>query len=95
MCKRNSPHKNKASNGCVRETPKIKKQQLQNNNSMGCVRETSHRKISQPWVVKEKLPPEKQSRHGMCKRNSPHKNEASSGCVRETPRMKMTPAWDV
>ena len=57
MCKRNSPHKNKASNGCVRETPQTKKQQLQNNNSMGCVRETSHRKINQSWVVKEKLPP--------------------------------------
>ena len=40
MCKRNSPHKNKASNGCVRETPQTKKQQLQKNNSMGCVRET-------------------------------------------------------
>ena len=25
MCKRNSPHKNKVSTGCVRETPQIKK----------------------------------------------------------------------
>ena len=26
----------------------------------------------------------------MCKRNSPHKNEASTGCVRETPRIKIS-----
>ena len=24
----------------------------------------------------------------MCKRNSPHENEASTGCVRETPHIK-------
>ena len=63
---------------------------------MGCVRETSHRKINQSWDVKEKLPPEKQSRHGMCRRNSPDlkkkkkkkkkKNEASMECVRENPQ---------
>ena len=75
MCKRNSPHKNKASNGCVRETPQTKKQ-LQNNNSIGCVRETFHRKINQSWVVKEKLPPPPTP-----------KNKAGTGCVRETPQI--------
>ena len=37
MCKRNSPHKNKVSRGCVRETPQIKKEAI-----MGCVRETPY-----------------------------------------------------
>ena len=37
MCKRNFPHKNKVSMGCVRETPQIKKEA-----NMGCVRETPH-----------------------------------------------------
>ncbi len=40
---------------------------------MGCVRETPQIKMKQ---------------HGMCKRNSQHKNEASTGCVRETPQNK-------
>ena len=48
MCKtkRNSPHKNEASAGCVRETPQIKKEEEK---SMECVRlrETPHRKIKQ------------------------------------------------
>ena len=35
--------------------------------------------------MKEKLPAEKQSQHGMCKRNSLDKIEANTGCVRETP----------
>ena len=59
MCKRNSPHKNKASNGCVRET------------QHGMCKRNFPQKNQSSWVVKEKLPPEKQSRHGMCKRNKP------------------------
>ena len=43
---------------------------------MGCVRETPQIK--------------KRSHHGMCKRNSPHKNKVSMGCVRETPQIKKT-----
>ena len=31
----------------------------------------------------------------MCKRNSPHKNEAITGCVREATPIKMKTAWDV
>ena len=40
-------------------------------------------------------------KHGMCKRNPPHKYEASTGCVRETPqiktekRKKEKKKWDV
>ena len=30
----------------------------------------------------------KRSQHGMCKRNSPDKNEAGMGCGRETPQIK-------
>ena len=41
---------------------------------MGCLRET-------PMI-------KKRSQHGMCKRNSPHKNKVSMGCVRETPQIK-------
>ena len=52
----------------------------------------------------------KRKQHGMCKRNSPHKNEdsmrrvretkqnkneASAGCVRETPLIKLKVAHDV
>ena len=49
---------------------------------MGCVRETPQIKMKQ---------------HGMCKRNSQHKNEASTGCVRETPqnKRKKKQTWDV
>ena len=46
MCKRNSPHKNKVSMGCVRETPQIKKEA-----NMGCVRETPHVKTKSAWDV--------------------------------------------
>ena len=67
---------------------------------MGCVRETSHRKINQSWVVKEKLPPEKQSRHGMCKRNSPDKKKkkkkkSQHGMYKRNSRIKMKPAQGV
>ena len=44
--------------------------------NMECVRETPEKK------KKEK------NKHGMCKRNSPHKNKGSLGCVRGTPQMK-------
>ena len=81
MCKRNSPDKNEASAGCVRETPQIEKK----------------KKIlkSQLGMCKKKEKKEKHSHHGMCKRNSPDKNEASTGCVRETPQIKMKPVRDV
>ena len=46
MCKRNSPHKNSDSMGCVRETPQIKKEA-----NMGCVRETPHVKTKSAWDV--------------------------------------------
>ena len=52
MCKRNSPDKNEASMGCVRETPQIKNRSQHgmckrnsaqiNKANMGCVRETPH-----------------------------------------------------
>ena len=70
MCKRNFLHKNQDSTWCVRETPQTKKKKKKKKKkaSMGCVRET----------------PSKTSRqHGMCKRNSPHKNEGSMGWVRD------------
>ena len=51
MCKRNSPDKNEASTGCVRETPQIEKKRKNIGASMGCVRETPHRKIKQAWNV--------------------------------------------
>ena len=51
MCKRNSPDRNKASTGCVRQTAAIK-----NEISMGCVRETPQIKIKPVPDVKEKLP---------------------------------------
>ena len=35
------------------------------------------------------------SKHGMSKRNTPHKNDASTGCVRETPHIQLKPAQDV
>ena len=44
MCKRNSPDKNEASMGSVRETPQIKKkgkeEEEEEEASLGCVRET-------------------------------------------------------
>ena len=61
MCKRNSPHKNKVSVGCVGETPQIKKRSqygMCENNSlhkkkviMGCVRETPQIKTNSAWDV--------------------------------------------
>ena len=49
MFKKNSPNKNEANTGCVRETPQIK-----NNNKkarVGYVRETPHRKVNPAWDV--------------------------------------------
>ena len=62
MCKRNCPHKNKVSMGCVRETPQIKKQKSEhgmckrnsahkNKDSMGCERETPQKKKKPTWDV--------------------------------------------
>ena len=66
MCKRNSPDKNEASTGCVRETPQIKIKsawemeeklpRLKKEASTGRVRETPHIKIKPAWDVQEKLP---------------------------------------
>ena len=62
MCKRNSPDKNEASAGCVRETPcikikaardvqeklpRFKKKKKKKKASTGCVRETPRIKIKQ------------------------------------------------
>ena len=44
---------------------------------------------------KKKKRKKKKTQLGICKRNSPDKNEASTGCVRETPQIKMKPARDV
>ena len=97
MCKRNSPKKNNASVGCIREIAQIK-----NNVSTGCVRETDQIKIkparnsthtrTHTHTHQKK---KKKSQNGIYKRNSPYKNEASTGCLRETPQIKMKPAWDV
>ena len=61
MCKRNSPDKNEASTGCVRETPHRKMKpawdveeklpRLKKETSMRHVRETLHRKIKPAWDV--------------------------------------------
>ena len=61
MSKRNSPDKNEASMGCVRETPQIKMKpawdvqdkvpRLKKEASIGCVREPPHRKIKPAWDV--------------------------------------------
>ena len=46
------------------------------------------------FFLKQKKKKKKQQ-HGMCKSNSPKKNQACMGCVRETPHRKIKPAWDV
>ena len=60
MCKRNSPHENEASTGCVRETAQIKikpawdkrnSSNKKNEASTGCVIETPHRKVNPAWDV--------------------------------------------
>ncbi len=67
MFKRNSPQKNKASTGCVKETPQIRKRRSQHGMckrnsphkykaSMGCVRETAQIKMKPALAVLEKLP---------------------------------------
>ena len=69
MCKRNSPHKNKASTGCLRVTPPQKKQKKQqqqktkNETSTECVRETPQiergRRGKPAWDIQVKPPTEK------------------------------------
>ena len=76
MCKRNSPHKNKVSNGCVRETPQTKKTTTTKQQQHGMCKRNFPQKINQSWVVKEKLPPP-----------PPPKNKTGTGCVRETPQI--------
>ena len=69
MCKRNTPDKNGASTGCVRETPFIEKEisrgsvweipeikKRKKEAKMGCVRETPCIEINTARDVKEKLP---------------------------------------
>ena len=52
MCNKNSPDKNEASTGCVRETPQIKtEKRKKEKKKMGRVRETPHRRIKQAWDV--------------------------------------------
>ena len=63
MCKRKSPQKNKASMGCVKETPQIKKGKkaitgcvretpsIKTEASMGCVKETPKIKMKPAWDV--------------------------------------------
>ena len=84
MCKRNSPDKKLNKNEhwmCSRYSPDKKYlKNKQKTASTGSVRETPCIKIRQ---------------HGVCKRNSPHKNEAIMGCVREIPQIKMKLARDV
>ena len=107
MCKRNSPNKNEASAGYVRDTPLIKKKERK---QFGIC------KTNCLYIYKIKI----KRKHGILKRNSLHKNQASTGsvretpcikrrqhgtlptlnkvsivCVRETPHIKMQPAWDV
>ena len=79
MCKRNSPDKNEAIMGCVRETLQIK-----NEASTGCVRETLQIKMKPAWGVAEKLP-----------RLKKKKKKVSMGPVRETPHTKINLARDV
>ena len=61
MCKRNSPDKNEASTGCVRETPQIKRERPKKRETpqikkekeviTGCVRETPPIKMNPAWDV--------------------------------------------
>ena len=84
-CKRNPPHKNKVSMGCVRETPHIK---------MKPARDVSEKlpteKKSQHGMLKRNTPDknEKRNQHGMCNTNFPHKKACNTGCVRKTSHIK-------
>ena len=83
MCKRNSPHKNKASTGCVRETHLIKKKKRKKGK-----KKRREKKKKKPAELKKKKEKRKKSQHGTCKRKSLDKSESSPGCVRVTPRKK-------
>ena len=48
MCKKKKPDKNKASTGCVRETPQIK---ISKKGRTGCVKETPQIKMKPAWGV--------------------------------------------
>ena len=75
-CKRNSPDKNEASTGCVRETPQMFK--------------TKQKKQKQHVMCKRNSSKEnKSSQHGTRKGNTPQKNKARMGYVRETLDLKM------
>jgi len=47
MCKRNSPHKNEATTGYVKENPSIRIKEART----GCVRTTARIKKKQAWDV--------------------------------------------
>ena len=54
MSQRNSPHKNEASTGCVRETPqKLKKKKRRKKANMGCVRNSSQKIKGSVGCVRE------------------------------------------
>ena len=72
MFKRNSPDKNEASIGCVRETPPKKRRKIPTE------------KQSQHGMCKRNSPNKIETSTG-CLRETPQiKKEASMGCVRET-----------
>ena len=83
MCKRNSPDRNKASTGCVRETPRIKMKpagdveeklprlKTKQTNKKGRVRENPHIKLckkNSPYGEKRRKKKGKKKREGMCKK---------------------------
>ena len=59
MCKRNSPDKNKACTGCVRESVEITKE-----TSNGCVTETPHLKMKPNGMFKRKSPDKNEASTG-------------------------------
>ena len=73
MCKRNSPDKNEASTGCVRETPHIKIKSARDV-CTGCVHGMCEGNSLDKLKKKKRW-----SQHGMCKRKSPDKIKPARG----------------
>ena len=80
MCKRNSPQRNKASVGCVRETPQVERSQhgmckrnspVKNEASTGRVRETPQNKNEDSTGCVRETP------HTKKKKKSQHKMKAA------------------